>query len=67
MTRMPSLEEIEARLRSLGADAIVTAEDERAMVRLDVIRLPAVLTVASRAGLRHWPGERRIGPRSDHD
>ena len=61
MTRMPSLDEIEARLRSLGADAIVTEEDERAIVHLGVIRLPAVRTVAWRAGLRHRPGGRRIG------
>jgi hypothetical protein len=61
MTRMPSLEEVDARLRSLGADVILTAEDERAIANLNVIRFPAASPVASRGVAERRPARRRIG------
>jgi hypothetical protein len=60
MTGMPSLEEVDARLRSLGANAVVTAEDARAIAHLDVLRMPAVSPVASRAE-RGRLSRRRLG------
>ncbi len=50
MTGMASLEEVDARLRSLGANAILSAEDERAIAHLDFLRFPAVSPLASRVG-----------------
>jgi hypothetical protein len=56
---MPSLEEVDERLRSLGAEAIVSDEDVRAMARLDVMHFPAHQSVDSRA----VPEGRPAGPR----
>lgn len=59
MTVMPSLEEVDARLRSLGAEAIVSDEDVRAIARLDVVHFPAHSSVASRASREGRPARRR--------
>lgn len=59
MTEMASLEEVDARLRWLGANAIFAAEDERAIADLDVLRFPAVSRVASRA-VRERPARRGL-------
>jgi hypothetical protein len=56
---MPSLEEVDARLRSLGAEAIVSDEDVRAIAHLDVLRFPAHSPVASRAVREGRPARRR--------
>src|ERR1700688_2031191 len=61
MTGLPSLEEVDARLRSLGANAVVTAEDARAIAHLHLLRIPAVPPVASRAA-RGRLTRRRLGP-----
>ncbi len=57
---MPSLEEVDARLRSLGAEAIVSDEDVRAIAHLDVLRFPAHSPVASSAVREGRPARRRL-------
>src|SRR6476646_10849099 len=42
MTALASLEEVDARLRSLPATMILDKDDERAVRRLEVLALPAV-------------------------
>jgi len=60
MTPMPSVEEVEERLRALNTTAALTAEDARAVARLQVLRFPIVSPVVSRTASARFRSGRTV-------
>src|SRR5690349_7839465 len=61
MTLMPSVDEVEERLRALNTTAALPAEDARAITRLQVLRFPIVSPVVSRTASARFRSGRTVG------
>src|SRR5260370_5114130 len=60
MTTIPSVEEVEERLRALNRTAALSAEDVRAIARLQVLRFPVVSPAVTRRAPARFSSGRRV-------